>query len=129
MRQPSVPDPICWRESNHRAKGQDYGRGRDLVRGAIADTRGARGRARAVRDAARSGAAVSEAVLAGLQPVHAGQIELFPSVNPVATGPGPGSAQRTGTRRLPFGRYQVVGVVASSEVDPCPDPADSSKRG
>jgi len=56
---------------------QDYGRRRDTVRGALADTRGARGRARAVRDAARDGAEISEAVLAGLRPVHAGQIELF----------------------------------------------------
>ena len=48
-----------------------------IVGGALADTRGARGRARAVRDAARNGAEISEAVLAGLRPVHAGQIELF----------------------------------------------------
>ena len=49
---------------------------RDIVRGALADTRGARGRARAVRDAARDGAEISEAVLAGLRPVHRGQLEF-----------------------------------------------------
>ena len=48
------------------------------LRGALADTRGARGRARAVRDAARNGAAISEAVLAGWPPVHLHQIGLFP---------------------------------------------------
>ena len=75
---PLCQNPRCWRESNHRANGQDYGRRRDIVRGALADTRGARGRARAVRDAARDGAEISEAVLAGLRPVHLHQIELFP---------------------------------------------------
>ena len=75
---PLCQNPRCWRESNHRANGQDYGRRRDVVRGALADTRGARGRARAVRDAARAGAAINEAVLAGLPPVHLHQIELFP---------------------------------------------------
>lgn len=74
---PLCQNPRCWRESNHRANGQDYGRRRDTVRGALADTRGARGRARAVRDAARDGAEISEAVLAGLRPVHRGQIDLF----------------------------------------------------
>lgn len=40
--------------------------------------RGARGRARAVRDAARSGQPVEQAVLAGLRPVHREQLDLFP---------------------------------------------------
>ena len=75
---PLCQNPQCWRESNHRANGQDWGRRRDVVRGALADTRGARGRARAVRDAARNGAEISEAVLAGLTPLHSQQIELFP---------------------------------------------------
>ena len=51
---PLCQNPRCWRESNHRANGRDYAYRRDLVRGALADTRGARGRARAVRDAART---------------------------------------------------------------------------
>ena len=45
--------------------------------GALTDTRGARGRARAIRDAARDGADVQEAVLAGWRPVHRDQLELF----------------------------------------------------
>ena len=76
---PLCQNPRCWRESNHRANGQDYRRRRDVVRGALADTRGARGRARAVRDAARSGVEISDAVLAGVRPVHRGQIALFPT--------------------------------------------------
>ena len=75
---PLCQNPRCWRESNHRANGRDYAYRRDIVRGALTDTRSARGRARAVRDAARNGAAISEAVLAGLRPVHLHQIELFP---------------------------------------------------
>ena len=78
---PLCQNPRCWRESNHRANGQDYARRRELVRGALADTRGARGRARAVRDAARDGAPISEAVLAGHQPVHRNQLEMFPSAS------------------------------------------------
>ena len=77
---PLCQNPWCWRESNHRANGRDYAYRRDIVHGALTDTRGARGRARAVRDAARDGAEISEAVLAGLRPVHVEQIELFPAV-------------------------------------------------
>jgi hypothetical protein len=49
-----------------------------VVRGALTGTRGARGRGRAVRDAARAGAEISQAVLAGIRPVHLEQIALFP---------------------------------------------------
>jgi hypothetical protein len=51
-------------------------------RSPLTDTRGARCRARAcaVRDAARAGAPISEAVLAGLRPVHLKQIKPFPTV-------------------------------------------------
>ena len=75
---PLCQNPRCWRESNHRANGRDYAYRRDVVRGALTDTRGARGRARAVRDAARDGAEISQAVLAGIRPVHLEQIALFP---------------------------------------------------
>ena len=68
-------------ESNHRANGRDYAQRRDLVRGALTDTRGARGRARAVRDAARAGVEISQAVLAGIRPVHLDQIALFPDLD------------------------------------------------
>lgn len=74
---PLCQNPTCWRESNHRANASDLYRRRDIVRGPLADIRGARGRARAVRDAARNGQPVEEAVLAGLRPVHRDQAALF----------------------------------------------------
>ena len=75
-------NPLCqrpdhWRASDHRTNGREYARRRDVVRGALADTRGARGRARAVRDAAREGQPVERAVLAGLRPVHRDQHGLW----------------------------------------------------
>ena len=82
---PLCQNPACWQESNHRANGQDYTRRRDQVRGNLADRRGARGRARAVRDAALRGDDVDEAVLAGWLPVHRDQHELF-EAGPVALG-------------------------------------------
>lgn len=48
---PLCQNPVCWRESNHRANGREFALRRDEVRGSLADQRGARGRARAVRDA------------------------------------------------------------------------------
>lgn len=74
---PLCQNPSCWRESNHRANGQEYSRRRGAVRGSLADRRGARGRARAVRDAARRGDDVDAAVLAGWLPVHRDQLDLF----------------------------------------------------
>ena len=73
-------NPRCWRESNHRANAREYAHRRDLVRGALTDTRGPRGRARAVRDAARAGVEISQAVRAGIRPVHLEQIALFPDL-------------------------------------------------
>ena len=68
---PICQNPRCWRESNHRANGRDYAYRRDLVRGALTYTRGAPAAGpRAVRDAARNGAAISEALLAGWPPEH-----------------------------------------------------------
>jgi hypothetical protein len=106
---PICQNPRCWGESNHRANGQDYAHRRDIVRGALADTRGARGRARAVRDAAKDGAEISQAVLAGLRPVHLEQIELFIDYQPIARhhesyldnaprGRNPADALRHGSR-------------------------------
>ncbi len=74
---PLCQNPVCWRESNHRANGQEYARRRGQVRGSLADQRGARGRARAVRDAARAGGNIDAAVLAGWLPVHRDQHDLF----------------------------------------------------
>ena len=75
-------NPLCqlpdhWRPSNHRANGQEYAHRRAVVRGSLADTRGARGRAAAIRDAARTGGDTADAVLAGLPPVHRDQLGLF----------------------------------------------------
>lgn len=74
--------PLCqlpdhWRTSNHRDNGRDYASRRGIVRGPLSDTRGARGRARAVRDAARAGGDVERAASAGLLPVHRDQLDLF----------------------------------------------------
>jgi hypothetical protein len=55
---PLCQNPGCWRESDPYANARDYANRRHTVRGALTDTRGARGRARAVRDAARDGADV-----------------------------------------------------------------------
>lgn len=74
---PLCQKPAHWRESNHRANGQEYAVRRDQVRGNLADSRGARGRARAVRDAARGGLDVDVAVAAGWLPVHRDQHDLF----------------------------------------------------
>lgn len=75
-------NPLCqlpdhWRPSNHRANGQEYAHRRAVVRGSLSDTRGARGRAAAIRDAARTGGDTADAVLAGLPPVHRDQLGLF----------------------------------------------------
>lgn len=85
-------NPLCqlpdhWRISNHRANTAEYAYRRSST-GPLADTRGARGRARAVRDAARSGQDVTEAVLAGLPPVHRDQQVLFPLDGPDSATPG-----------------------------------------
>lgn len=76
-------NPLCqlpdhWRASNVRDNTRSYAYRRDIVRGALSDTRGARGRSRAIRDAARAGADVSEAVLAGWRPVDRDQLPLLP---------------------------------------------------
>lgn len=78
---PLCQNPACWEPSNHRHNGRDRSRRRDIVRGPLADIRGARGRAHAVRDAAKSGLPVEQAVLAGLRPVHREQLDLFPVTN------------------------------------------------
>ena len=92
---PLCQNPRCWRESNHRANSRDYAQRRDVVRGALTDTRGARGRARAVRDAARAGAEISQAVLAGIRPVHLEQIALFPVLDMFHIAADPADAMIT----------------------------------
>ncbi|MGC5168716.1 hypothetical protein [Luteimicrobium sp. DT211] len=50
---------------------------RDTVAGPLRDRRGARGRARAVRDAAKAGADITEVMSAGLRPVDRDQGSLW----------------------------------------------------
>ena len=69
-------NPAHWEDSNHRANTRDSHRRRDVVRGPLADTRGARGRAYAIRAAARSGTDVAGAIRDGLRPVHRDQLLL-----------------------------------------------------
>lgn len=77
---PLCQNPACWRDSNHRTNGREFALRRDEVRGSLADRRGARGRARAIRDAARDGQDIDAAVLAGWAPVHRDQRYLFDEV-------------------------------------------------
>lgn len=69
--------PDHWRESTQRDNRRDYYARRALVLGPLADRRGARGRARALRDALRDGHDVDAAILAGALPVHRNQLPLF----------------------------------------------------
>ena len=80
-------NPLCqlpdhWRASNHRANGREYAWRRDVICGPLADLRGARGRARAIRDAAKGSGEVDVALLAGSRPAHAAQLSLFETINP-----------------------------------------------
>ena len=84
---PLCQNPRCWQASNHRHNGLDASRRRDIVRGPLADVRGARGRARAVRDAVKSGQPVDQAMLAGLRPVHRAQLDLFDTLIPNGDDP------------------------------------------
>lgn len=77
---PLCQNPEHWRESNARLNGLEYSRRHNGIRSPLADLRGARGRSREIRDAARDGADVAAAVLAGVRPVHRDQLSL--SANP-----------------------------------------------
>lgn len=111
---PLCQNPACWRASNHRANGQDLYRRRDIVRGPLADVRGARGRARAVRDAARNGQPVEEAVLAGLLGVRVAGSGVTPSS---ATLKPPARHRRVVHLCRRRGRDALWGITAS---DSCP---------
>lgn len=75
---PLCQNPRCWRESNHTINRREYIARRDGVLGALADARGARGRAREIRDAARAGDDVDAAGLAGAHDAHRAQLSMFP---------------------------------------------------
>lgn len=74
---PVCQNPRHWRDSNTRYNALEYARRRAVILSPLADLRGARGRAKAVRDAARDGADISAAMLAGVRPVHRDQAALF----------------------------------------------------
>lgn len=74
---PLCQNPRHWIDSNTRHNALEYAHRRVVVRSPLADMRGARGRAKAIRDAARDGADISAAVLAGVRPVHRDQGALF----------------------------------------------------
>ena len=78
----SCDNPICqnpahWRPSNHHLNGRDYANRRHTLGTPHVDFRGARGRAHAVRAAARNGASIEQAVLAGMPATHVDQRALF----------------------------------------------------
>lgn len=75
-------NPLCqkpehWQASTAAQNRAEYIARRDAVLHPLADVRGARGRARAVRDAAREGADVAVAMDAGTRPVHRDQLSFF----------------------------------------------------
>ena len=74
---PLCQNPAHWKASTHLDNGRDYANRRHTLGTAHADLRGARGRAHAIRAAARNGETISEAVLAGLPRTHLDQEELF----------------------------------------------------
>lgn len=74
---PLCQNPRHWRPSNPTANRREWAARRGEVRGPLADVRGSRGRARAVRDAVRSGGDVADVELAGASEAHRDQLALF----------------------------------------------------
>ena len=74
---PLCQNPQHWHASTHSANRRDWARRRD-VGGPLADVRGARGRARALRDTVRAGGDLSDIEQAGTPPVHRDQLPLLP---------------------------------------------------
>ena len=75
---PLCQNPRCWRPSDHATNRREYLARRDGVLGPLADTRGARGRAREIRDAARAGVDIEAAGLTGAPAAHRAQLAMFP---------------------------------------------------
>jgi hypothetical protein len=86
---PLCQNPRCWRKSNHTANRREYIARQSSVLGALADVRGARGRAREIRDAARAGEDIDAAVLAGAAPAHRAQLPMFAEPSRVHTDEPP----------------------------------------
>lgn len=74
---PLCQNPAHFRESDPTQNRREWAARRHEVRGALADVRGSRARARAVRDAVRSGADVAAVELAGATELHRQQLPLF----------------------------------------------------
>lgn len=74
---PLCQNPEHWQASNHYRNGRDYANRRHTLGTPLADRRGARGRAHAIRQAARAGEPIRDAVLAGLPKTHTDQEPLF----------------------------------------------------
>lgn len=74
---PLCQNPRHWRESDPTTNRREWAARRREVRGPLADVRGSRGRARAVRDAVRSGDDVADVELAGASEAHRDQLGLF----------------------------------------------------
>jgi hypothetical protein len=76
---PLCQNPQHWQASTPSANRREWARRRREVGGPLADVRGARGRARALRDAVRDGGDISDVEHAGAPPVHRDQLPLLPA--------------------------------------------------
>lgn len=74
---PLCQNPAHWRESDPASNRREWAARRDTIASPLADTRGARGRARALRDAARSGEELTTALWEGVSALHRDQLALF----------------------------------------------------
>lgn len=92
---PLCQNPRHWHESDPSANRRDWARRRREVAGPLSDMRGARGRARAVRDAVRSGDDVDDVEAAGTLPMHRDQLPLL--AQPTRTYPAHGELPRPGS--------------------------------
>ncbi|WP_142065335.1 hypothetical protein [Pseudonocardia kunmingensis] len=115
---PLCQNPRCWRESDPVRNRREYLARRGTVLGALADTRGARGRARAVRDAVRAGDDVAAAVLAGASAVHRDQLAMFDE-----------PSRANDAEYGPRGMWVESGAAANTENDPGHVPADDPPGG
>lgn len=76
---PLCQNPQHWQASTPSANRREWARRRRDVGGPLADVRGARGRARALRETARAGGDLNDVDQAGALPVHRDQLPLLAS--------------------------------------------------
>lgn len=74
---PLCQNPSHWAASTNADNRAEWAARRHTPGGALRDTRGARGRARAIRDAARAGADIPAAMAAGLAEIDKNQGTLW----------------------------------------------------